>query len=67
MSFTWTFEPEWDESALADLDLDRGFDTREDAQEWLSQAWADLADAGVTDVTLLDGTMPVYTMSLDSQ
>jgi len=46
-------------------DLDRGWDTREQAESWLSSVYADLADLGVREVTLLEDGTPVFTMGLD--
>ncbi|MFC4858417.1 hypothetical protein [Actinophytocola glycyrrhizae] len=36
------------------------FDDRTAAEEWLSANWQDLVDAGVDQVTLLDGDEVVY-------
>ena len=47
-------------------DLAQGWDTREEAESWLSTVYADLASEGVLEVTLLDDGTPVYTMSLDN-
>lgn len=38
-----------------------------EAEAWLSESWAELADAGVTQVTLLEGDRVVYgPMSLEA-
>lgn len=43
------------------------FDDQTAAEEWLSANWRDLLDAGVDEVTLLDGDEVVYgPMSLHS-
>lgn len=46
-------------------DLARGWDTREDAESWLASVYADLADLGVREVTLMEDGTPQYTMGLD--
>lgn len=44
------------------------FPSRSDAESWLGEAWAELADAGVTAVTLYDGEQAVYgPMSLSAE
>ncbi len=50
------FTDAWDEQP---------FDSRETAENWLREAYADLADAGAVNVTLYEGDAPVYTMSLE--
>ena len=41
------------------------FDSQPDAEDWLSEHWRDLADAGVDEVTLLcDGEVVYGPMSL---
>lgn len=37
-----------------------GFPTQADAEAWLSQSWEELADAGVSAVTLRQGDFDVY-------
>ncbi|HEY0640095.1 MAG TPA: hypothetical protein VGD67_20865 [Pseudonocardiaceae bacterium] len=36
------------------------FEDRDEAETWLGEAWADLLDAGVDQVVLLDGDDEVY-------
>ena len=44
-----------------------GFPDQGEAEAWLSESWADLADAGVSQVTLLEGDRVVYgPMSLEA-
>lgn len=40
------------------------FAGQQDAEDWLSQEWRSLADAGVDEVTLLCDGEAVYAMSL---
>jgi hypothetical protein len=43
------------------------FPTRGDAESWLGEAWADLAEEGVAAVTLFEGDREVYgPMSLEA-
>jgi len=53
-----------DDPYLAE-DLARGWDTREEAESWLTSVYADLADLGVSEVILMEDGTPVYTMGLD--
>jgi hypothetical protein len=43
-----------------DQDGSPAFDDQTAAEDWLSANWQDLADAGVDEVTLLDGDEVVY-------
>ncbi|GAB3698182.1 hypothetical protein [Mariniluteicoccus flavus] len=49
----WTWEP--DTGAI-----DATFATQADAEAWLTEAYEDLADDGVTEVTLKEGDRVVY-------
>lgn len=43
------------------------FPTRSDAESWVGEFWADLADQGVASVTLFEGDREVYgPMSLEA-
>lgn len=43
------------------------FPTRSDAESWVGEFWSDLADEGVSAVTLFEGDREVYgPMSLES-
>ena len=53
-----------DDPYLAE-DLARGWETREDAESWLASVYADLADLGVHEVTLMEDGEPQYTMGLN--
>jgi len=67
MAFVWRVDPPVDEATRDDLGLDEAFPTRDDAQAWLSTVWPELVDAGVEQVTMVDGDTPVYTMSLNDE
>ena len=47
-------------------ELARGWDTRDEAESWLSSVYADLLDEGVQEVTLIEDGLPVYSMGLDA-
>ncbi|MFZ2624416.1 MAG: hypothetical protein WAX29_04140 [Propionibacterium sp.] len=69
MSFTWTGKPAPDSDLGADeleaLGLGREFGDRTGAEEWLTENFPDLADAGVESVSLFDdGTLVYGPMSL---
>lgn len=50
----------------ADLGATQGFPTRSDAESWIGESWADLADDGVASVVLFEGEREVYgPMSLE--
>lgn len=36
------------------------FDTQAEAEEWLSATWSDLREAGVDQVTLMNGETEIY-------
>jgi hypothetical protein len=42
------------------------FTSQSDAETWLGQAWRELAEAGIVQVTLREGDRPEYTMSLEA-
>jgi hypothetical protein len=49
------------DTAGQDLPADRThFDSQSDAEEWLSATWSDLRDAGVDQVTLMNGETEIY-------
>lgn len=64
-NFTWTYG-RTDGTEVSDLGLaSTAFPSQADAEAWLSQEWATLADAGVASVTLLrDGEVVYGPMSL---
>ncbi|WP_130865009.1 hypothetical protein [Acidipropionibacterium timonense] len=64
MSFSWVLTQPHLSVAIAEdlaaLGAGNTYDTREDAEAWLSSAWEDLAEIGVEAVTLLEDETPVY-------
>lgn len=53
MAWTWRYE-----NRSGDVLSDQSapsFDSRSDAESWLGEAWRDLAENGVDQVSLLDG------------
>lgn len=64
MAWTWRCEhPDGTELELVEANPEI-FSSRGDAETWLGEYWADLAEAGAQQVTLLHDETPVYTMSL---
>lgn len=57
-SFTWRLEDASGRSVEA-VETS-AFPSQGDAEAWLAESWQDLADAGVAQVTLLDGVEVVY-------
>ncbi len=70
MSFWW--EPTLAPGAattpddLAAASLTTRFDDQLEAEEWLTEGFAELADLGVTSVTLIEDGTTVYSMGLDT-
>lgn len=60
MSFTWSADPAPSTEEAGPLGLALQFPSQAAAEEWFSEHWTDLADAGVEAVTLLDGGAVVY-------
>lgn len=53
---------------IAPADGRQEFPTRSDAESWVGEYWADLADDGVASVTLFEGEREVYgPMSLSAE
>jgi len=60
MAWTWRFE-DAQGAPVSVPDLDgQEFSAQGDAESWLGEVWRDLADAGVSAVTLLEGDREVY-------
>ena len=60
MPFTWRYETR-DGSPATGQGLPRErFPTQADAETWIGEAWRDLLDDGVDQVTLLEGDRVVY-------
>ncbi|MDN5571247.1 MAG: hypothetical protein L0G22_08350 [Propionibacteriaceae bacterium] len=57
MSFRWVTDAKIDER---DTGLGQCFPTRADAEAWLTASYEDLADAGVTEVTLMEDDHVLY-------
>ena len=56
-----------DGRVLTPEDGRKEFPTRSDAESWVGEFWADLADDGVASVTLFEGDREVYgPMSLEA-
>lgn len=58
--YSWTYQ-DADGSDIQDLGLSATtFPTQAEAEAWLSEGWTTLADAGVSQVTLVSGDQVVY-------
>lgn len=63
----WWQHLDGDGRVLAPAEGRQEFPTRSDAESWVGEFWADLADQGVAAVTLFEGDREVYgPMSLDA-
>ena len=49
-----------EDASVEDGYADQRFLTQADAEAWVGEVWADLADQGVASVTLLEGDRVVY-------
>lgn len=58
--WTWRCENGAGEQVESDVLPGSGFPSQGEAEAWLSEGWADLADAGVQQVSLLEGDRVVY-------
>ena len=58
MAWIWRYE-DADGQALDGLEPE-AFTSRGDAESWIGEAWRDLAEDGVHQVTLLDGDRVVF-------
>ena len=68
MAWTWRLQDAAGETITTDLSLEHGFPSRSEAESWVGEAWQDLLDAGVEQVTLLEEGREVYgPMSLRSE
>jgi len=61
--WTWVFDAEVGDPYLAE-EAATGWDTRDQAESWLRDVYADLAEEGVATVTLMQDTTLVYSMGL---
>lgn len=63
MSWTWRCENENGEPVTPGADTGghpAHFPTQSDAESWVGEMWQELLDAGIAQVTLLDGDRTVY-------
>jgi hypothetical protein len=61
MTWVWRYELDSGEPAGgADVPPGEAFPSQGDAESWLGENWRMLLDAGVAQVTLLDGAREVY-------
>lgn len=58
--WTWRAEDETGRPVDSAVVPSAGFPTQAEAEAWLSESWADLADAGIAQVTLLEEGQVVY-------
>jgi hypothetical protein len=59
MSWTWQIDGDSDTPVSLDHDVPT-FSSQSDAESWLGEVWRALADAGATQVTLVEDGRPVY-------
>jgi predicted NUDIX family NTP pyrophosphohydrolase len=57
MAWRWTYQ---DDDGVDVTGPDETFEDQEQAEAWLSDTWADLAEIDVTQVSLLDGDTVIY-------
>lgn len=60
MTWTWRLQDAAGETVTAGVNLEHGFPSRGEAESWIGEAWQELLDAGVEQVTLLDEDREVY-------
>jgi hypothetical protein len=66
MSWTWQIDGDSDKPVSLDHDVPT-FSSQSDAESWLGEVWRALADAGATQVTLVeDGRLVYGPMSLSA-
>ena len=56
----WRLEDASGTELTIDAYADEWFSSQADAESWVGEIWADLADAGVDQVTLFEGDRQVY-------
>lgn len=59
-AMTWTWRLEDAEGEPLDHAQPQAHASQSDAESWLGEHWRELADAGVAQVSLLDGDTVVY-------
>lgn len=60
MTWTWRLQDAAGSVVEAGTGLESGFPSRSDAESWIGEAWQDLLEQGVEQVTLLDEDHEVY-------
>ena len=60
MTWTWVLI----DSSDREIRTTDGFDSKDDAEAWLSAHWTELAEEGAEEVSLRDGGDESYRMSL---
>jgi hypothetical protein len=67
MAWTWRYhEADGAQTKAEELPAE-SFTSRGDAESWLGENWAELAEGGVGDVALLEEGREVYTMPLAAE
>lgn len=65
-SWTWTYVDSAGAPVTGEPTTETAFPTQSDAENWFGETWRELADAGVSAVSLhRDGTLVYGPMSLD--
>lgn len=64
MGWTWRYETADGSSVSPAAGTDQSFGNQADAESWLGEAFRELLDQGVDQVTLLEDGTPAYTMGL---
>lgn len=67
MAWTWRYHETDEAPAESTKPQPEVFTSRGDAESWLGENWAELAEAGVETVTLLEEEREVYTMPLAAE
>lgn len=63
----WWWQMHGADGVVEPADGRQEFPTRGDAESWVGECWAELADEGITAVTLFEGDREVYgPMSLEA-
>jgi hypothetical protein len=60
MSYTWRLESSAGDEVTPEGFAREVFPTQSDAESWLGETWRELLDAGVDQVSLLEGDRVVY-------
>ena len=60
MTWTWRLQDAAGETVAASGGFEHGFPSRGEAESWIGEAWHELLEAGVEQVTLLDEDREVY-------